>query len=124
MPVGIGEIAGVAAPERPLRRFRHGGASQARTFNRGIDLVHRPAIPGKRHAAKRGDFSGADIRVLGELIGRPYRNDHGSGLEKADALGLRRLAPEAERFIERNAAREVGHPERHQRQLRIRTAHR
>ena len=86
MAVEIGEVSGIAAPERLLRRFGHRGAGAAGARDSRIDLAFRSAIPGQGDTAEcpRHAFEG-DIGVLGQFLRWKNRDDAGTGLEKAAA---------------------------------------
>src|SRR5690349_16494319 len=66
MAVGIGEIAAIAAVVGPAGLPHQLGACRERRIERAIDLFRRPAVPGKRRAAKR---LGSRLVRFGGIVG-------------------------------------------------------
>ncbi len=74
VPVGIGEVAGVAAPEDLLRRLEDARARLRGRFEGGVDVGFRRDVSRERDPAEARAF-GRNVRVLGEGALRVERED-------------------------------------------------
>jgi hypothetical protein len=98
MAVGIGEVAGVAAPGRLLGGLRDRGAGTLRLVQHAIDLVARSRVVGQRDAGKAAALGG-QLRVRRQRLARPQGEYHAAGLEEHH-LGMGAVAAPAERLVE------------------------
>jgi len=124
MAVGILEVAGIAAPERIVRRLHDGGAGAARLLHRGIDLLPAAHVvaDGEIGRARGGNRQSGVVRDAGA---RPQRQpEPGFEVKKCDGAVLELLADDAfgyesERAVERERSRQIVDAERDERDARF-----
>src|SRR5438045_3554702 len=108
MAVGVGEIAGAAAPERRLRAPRNAGAGGFRLRQQAVDVVGLAHIVGERDAAKSRAF-GRNARIAGECGAREQRQREAAEREEYDIALARRRGAEAKAvLVEGAGAGEIG----------------
>src|SRR5260221_566462 len=110
MPVEIGKITRIAAPERDLRRLYDGATGLAHLSQARIDVFLRSRVVGDGKASEAGAVGGYPS-VLREFGSRKQRQHDRPALEERHAPGLREGAAPAELFKEFRAFREVAHAE-------------
>lgn len=100
VPVGIGDIAGITAPERCLRRAQRTTASCNRADERSVDLDPACTVTGKGEAAELSGTTGDHTGIGGKFVAWIKRECHPASLEERGAFRLAHPPGEAEGLIE------------------------
>ena len=119
LPVGVGEIAGIAAPERVLRLLHLTCTGGDCRTHRGVDFILAAQVLRERHAAEFRQRRVLHVGVGRERCAREERDDHAARLEERDILVARRVRAPAQPFVEFTRGLHVGDRERDQRHAAV-----
>jgi len=85
MPVGIGKVARIAAPEDLLGRFEDRAAGRLRQREELVDLVVAAGVEGNRHATERGPGV-ARAGIRGQVGAGPQSENQAVELVERDVV--------------------------------------
>src|SRR2546426_10323779 len=105
MAVGVGEDAGVPAPERLAAWTRDRPSRPLGLIEDGVDLGWRAHVVGERNPSPAAGV--LDAAVLRELVAAPERDDEPARLEEDDVVAGRRMRGPAEHLGERPRPAEI-----------------
>src|SRR5690606_17219588 len=111
--VGIGEVAGVAAPESVLARLDDTAARRLGLGQHGVDLGLLARVVGERDRTKAA-AGAVDARIRGERVATPQRDHHATHLVKRDLGVVVGASPAEPLLVEAPRPRQIGDAERDQ----------
>src|SRR5512144_349429 len=115
VPIGVGEVAGVAAPVGGLGWPDQAAAGGHDMPKGGVDVLRSLEVDREGNGPKAARRHGSDPDVGGEVVAAPQSQHRTSGAEEADGAedGRRGQRP-AESLVEVGGAADVGDAERDQ----------